>query len=60
MPAELLTPELLGVRNYDGVSVRRLAISRGFAGQLPAALQPKPPGPVTRLLIRLGLARQPQ
>jgi hypothetical protein len=45
------------VRNYDGVAVGRVAVTRGFANQLPPDVRPKPPGLVRRALIRLGLAR---
>jgi hypothetical protein len=55
----LFTAELLSVRNYVGLSVGRIAVTRGFSSQLPPLLRLKPPGPVGKLLIRLGLMRQP-
>ena len=58
VPLSLLSRETLGARNYDGVSVGRTAISRGYAAQLPPALRPRDPGPVGKLLLRLGLAHQ--
>jgi hypothetical protein len=47
----------LNVRNYDGVNPVRIALSCGFASQLPEPLRPKPPGVFTRALAKLGFAR---
>ena len=59
VPPALFTPELLNVRNYDGVTVGRLAIQGGFTGQIPPDLRPKSPGAVSKLLTRLGMRRSP-
>jgi hypothetical protein len=59
VPAELLTAERVGTRNYDGVSVARLAMERGFITQIPEASRPKAFGAVSRLLRRISRTRTP-
>ena len=59
VPAALITPERLALRNYDGISVLSLAVERGFTEQLPQACRPRSFGPVARLLRRISRTRTP-
>ncbi|HRI83392.1 MAG TPA: hypothetical protein PLF88_13190, partial [Opitutaceae bacterium] len=59
IPAPLFDAALLNVRNYDGLTVGRLAVERGHAAQIPAPFRPKPPGPLQRLGLKLGISRPP-
>ncbi|MBT5903015.1 MAG: hypothetical protein HOH58_13005, partial [Opitutaceae bacterium] len=55
----LLTADTLQARNYNGVSVIRTAVVRGYVAQLPESSRPKPQGRVSRTLEKLGLTRPP-
>jgi hypothetical protein len=59
VPAHLLTRENLVIRNYDGLSVGRIAVKRGFVHQLPEPVRPKPRGLVSRFLESIGAKRPP-
>ena len=59
IPVELLTPENIAVRNYEGVSVWRTARDRNFDHQIPPASRPRNLGPITRMMRQLFQTRAP-
>jgi ankyrin repeat protein len=59
VPAALLTSERVGAqlrRNFRAVA---RCPERGFLGQIPEAVRPRPKGPVSRLLRKLSGTRAP-
>ena len=53
-PAMLLTAETIETRNYEGLTVSRIAVDRKFVHQIPEAVRPKPPGALKRFISKLG------
>jgi hypothetical protein len=59
VPPNLLTAERLATRNYEGVSVVRLAEDRGHVAQIPEDARPKSYGPLGRVWRRFSSTRAP-
>ena len=56
---KLLTPVRIATRNYDGVTVARLALDRGFLDQIPESARPKTMGPFRRFLHKIASSEAP-
>ena len=54
IPSSFLTEGTVNISNHVGVTVRRLAISRGFGHQLPPSFRPKPMRFFGNLFGRIG------
>jgi hypothetical protein len=54
-----MASSLFNVRNYNSITLGRLAVDRGNIDQIPLSPQPKPPYPLRRLGLKLGISRPP-